>query len=133
MSNDNPRNWSRERICAEFDTNWNLSSADLARITGRTIREIETILLAQTDLLRRWVNMADNRVRVTESQTLDAETGLKCITTPCADWLELRILPSAVVFEGRLYGKTGWNSDKHVAHYRTDAQIATPIAMTYTD
>ena len=83
--------------------------------------------------MSKWAAIAAGAARIIESQTLDAETGLKCITTPCADWLELRILPSAVVFEGRLYGKTGWNSDKHVAHYRTDAQIATPIAMTYTD
>ena len=79
--------------------------------------------------MSKWAAIVTDAVRIIESQTLDAETGLKCIITPCADHQELRLLPSAVVFEGRLYGRTGWNSDRHVAYYRTDA----PIAMACAD
>ncbi len=33
-------------------------------------------------------------------------------------------LPAVVSFQGRLFGKTGWNSDRNRAYYRTDALIA---------
>lgn len=33
-------------------------------------------------------------------------------------------LPSVVVFDRRFYGRTGWNSDKRIAYYRSDAPLA---------
>jgi len=79
--------------------------------------------------MSKWAAIAAGAARIIESQTLDAETGLRCIIAPCADYQELKRLPSAVIFEGRLYGRTGWNSDRHVAYYRTDA----PVAMACAD
>ncbi len=40
---------------------------------------------------------------------------------PCGDYLAL---PDAVTFEGRLYGKSAYNSDTFRAYYRTDKRIA---------
>jgi hypothetical protein len=50
--------------------------------------------------------------------------GVKVLTTACVDYDANKNLPKVVFYENALYGKTGWNSDKHIAYYRTDAQIA---------
>jgi hypothetical protein len=36
-------------------------------------------------------------------------------------------LPMALEYEGRTYGKTGWNSDRMVCYYRDDAHIARSV------
>ena len=33
---------------------------------------------------------------------------------------ELRDMPPALEYEGKTYGRSGWNSDRNVAFYRTD-------------
>jgi len=61
---------------------------------------------------------------------LVAETlpnGVRVVTVPCADWDAVSRLPPAVAFEGREYGRTGWDSDRRVAFYRTDARLASPF------
>lgn len=35
-------------------------------------------------------------------------------------------LPDMIECNGRLYGKSCWDSDKHKAYYRTDIQYGTP-------
>lgn len=51
--------------------------------------------------------------------------GIGFIKVPCHDFAEFRRLPAAINFEGKAYGKSGWNSDHNVAYYRTDKPFAT--------
>ena len=39
-------------------------------------------------------------------------------------WDALKRLPEVVEFNGRLYGRTGWNSDTGFAYYKADHNIA---------
>lgn len=54
------------------------------------------------------------------------------------DWLQVDIdpddpygsfkkLPAAVEFQGRIYGKTAFDSDRNIASYKTDAHIARAV------
>lgn len=51
--------------------------------------------------------------------------GVKVVTTPCADYQALAALPQAIELEGARYGRTGWNSDRKIAYFRSDATFAT--------
>lgn len=62
-----------------------------------------------------------NAIRVLSCQRLPGEI---CITTACADYGEWQQLPDVVHFNGELFTKTGWNSDHHVAYYKTGGFIA---------
>jgi len=53
--------------------------------------------------------------------------GVKYLEAACADYDAYSALPQAVECDGRVYGKTGWDSDKCLAFYRTDARIAFAI------
>ena len=46
-----------------------------------------------------------------------------CLVVVCQDCNEFLRLPKAVKFEGQVYGKTGWNSDRYVAYFRNDAKV----------
>jgi hypothetical protein len=35
------------------------------------------------------------------------------------DYDSYKMLPASIVFQGRLYGKVGHNSDRHLAYYNT--------------
>lgn len=50
--------------------------------------------------------------------------GVQVVTVPCNDYSDLYRLPPAVEYKGVRYGMTGWNSDRHVAYFRTDANLA---------
>ena len=64
-------------------------------------------------------------IRVKTHETLP--DGVQVVTTDCDDYAHLRELPFALSFRGELYGRTGWNSDRNIAYYRTDA--ASGLAM----
>ena len=65
---------------------------------------------------------ASTAVRVLGRDEMD---GVSCLTVPCPeDYETFRTLPQAVTFDGRTYGLTGFNSDRHVAYYRSDAAVA---------
>jgi len=53
--------------------------------------------------------------------------GVGCLVTGCEDYDEFRALPQVVSQSGRLYGRTGWNSDRQVAYYQTNARIAMEV------
>ena len=57
-------------------------------------------------------------VRVLEVHEMD---DVKVLITRCRDYDEYMALPDAVEFEGQIFGKTGWDSDKCIACYRRDA------------
>jgi hypothetical protein len=50
--------------------------------------------------------------------------GIKVIHTTVLDYEDFKKLPKVVWYDDCLYGKTGWNSDRMCAYYRTDAQVA---------
>ena len=50
--------------------------------------------------------------------------GVQVVTVPCDDYAAVKALPVAIELGGVRYGRTGWNSDTHVAYYRNDATFA---------
>lgn len=51
--------------------------------------------------------------------------GVGVITLPLDDGFDsYKKLPRVLSYGSRLYGKTGWNSDRMVCYYRNDAPIA---------
>lgn len=48
------------------------------------------------------------------------------IETSCEDYDAYKALPAAVTFDGQVFGKKGWNSDKGRAYYGTDKLVAVP-------
>jgi hypothetical protein len=53
--------------------------------------------------------------------------GVVVLVTHCNDHGEFVSLPRFVIFDGVAYGKSGWNSDRKLAYYRTDVKRAKPI------
>jgi len=49
------------------------------------------------------------------------------LVVSCTDYDEYRALPAALRFEGQLYGRTGWNSDRGQAYYRAGHKVAFPV------
>ena len=47
--------------------------------------------------------------------------GDECLTVDCEDYAALKSLPAAVEFGGRLFARTGWNSDRCVAYFKTSS------------
>ena len=50
--------------------------------------------------------------------------GVTVLTVDMADYAHFIRSPMALRFNGRLYGRSGWNSDRHVAYYRSDVRPA---------
>jgi hypothetical protein len=50
--------------------------------------------------------------------------GVGVVMLDCFDYDAFKRTPSGLEYEGELYGRTGWNSDKHIVYYRTDAKPA---------
>lgn len=65
---------------------------------------------------------AINSIVVNSTYQMDGEHWL---VTNCADYDTWKALPAGVQFEGRRYGKTGWNSDLCTACYSTGRAFAT--------
>lgn len=62
-----------------------------------------------------------NTIQVITHYPLEGHMWLE---TPCRDYDHLATLPIAVEFNGRKYGRTGWNSDRNVAYYCTRQAFA---------
>lgn len=51
--------------------------------------------------------------------------GTICLICRCEGMYEqFCTLPDAVSFQGEIYGKTGWNSDRGQAYYKNTANVA---------
>lgn len=51
--------------------------------------------------------------------------GVRVMTLPLSNgFASYEALPSVLSYEGKRYGKTGWNSDNNIGYYRDDAKIA---------
>ena len=66
----------------------------------------------------------ENSVVVEEIETLP--NGIKIITIHC-DRKELEQTPKAILFEGKVYGRSGWNDYRNLAYYRSDIKLAFSI------
>jgi hypothetical protein len=72
-----------------------------------------------------WADKVD-AVVVLREQTDDA--GVSWIAVAGAsDWRAMKTLPQVVRYEGRVYGQTGWNSDRGEAYYSTGAKVAQAV------
>lgn len=69
-----------------------------------------------------------NGFSVIESGTLPKEnrqlTADRYFLTSCIDFDHYQALPDVAEFMGETYVKTGWNSDKYIAHYKTNVPYA---------
>ena len=50
--------------------------------------------------------------------------GTQIAETMCLDYPDFRRLPSFIRLDGIVLGKSGWNSDRQVAYYRSDVKKA---------
>lgn len=53
--------------------------------------------------------------------------GQEIISVDCEDFTEYKSLPHVVEFEGQILGKTGWNSDKNQAYYKSNILLARKV------
>ena len=53
--------------------------------------------------------------------------GVHVVSVRCADYDVFVGLPRAIEFEGRLLGLTGWNSDRHLAYYKSNVVLARSV------
>jgi hypothetical protein len=49
------------------------------------------------------------------------------LETSCPDYETFKRLPQAVSFDGQVCGKTGWNSDRGIACYKSGCPIASKV------
>ena len=59
-----------------------------------------------------------NAITVRLSETLP--DGVKVVQLDVADYVDFIRSPHAIEYDGDVYGRSGWNSDRHVVYYRTD-------------
>lgn len=65
----------------------------------------------------------ENSVFVEEVETLP--TGVKVVTINHPGTFEET--PQAILFEGKVYGRVGWNDYRKLAYYRSDIKLAFSI------
>lgn len=53
--------------------------------------------------------------------------GVHGLESECRDYLHFANLPGAVTFMGRVYTKTGWNSDRGIVCYQTNRPYARAV------
>jgi hypothetical protein len=63
-----------------------------------------------------------NAFPVKRSETLP--DGVKVVILDCAGSIEYNHSPKALEYDGELYSRTGWNSDRYESYYRTDRKVA---------
>ena len=50
--------------------------------------------------------------------------GVGVLIVSCDGYGDFKTLSRALSYNGRTYGRTGWNSDHMIAYYRSDAVVA---------
>jgi hypothetical protein len=63
-----------------------------------------------------------NAITVRQFETLPDGVGV--VTIDCADYIGFIRTPHALEYDGVVYGRSGWNSDKCCAYYRSDVKPA---------
>ena len=62
-----------------------------------------------------------NAIVVLTTQKIGGQT---VIETGCEDFDAYKALPAVVQYDGEVLGKTGWNSDRQIACYKTRVRVA---------
>ena len=65
----------------------------------------------------------ENSVIVNTIETLP--TGVKVLTIDYNG--DYKQIPKAILFEGKVYGNSGWDSDRMTAYFRSDIKLAFSI------
>jgi hypothetical protein len=59
--------------------------------------------------------------------------GTTCLKVRCTGFEHFMQLPAAVMYDDRIFGKTGWNSDRGEAYYRDDQKVAfVPVGIRHS-
>ena len=64
----------------------------------------------------------ENAITVRSAATLP--DGVKIVELDVADYVDFIRKPQAIEYDGEIYGRSGWNSDRHVAYYRSNVKPA---------
>jgi hypothetical protein len=64
----------------------------------------------------------ENAITIRSTETLP--DGVKVVQLDVADYIDFIRKPHAIEYDGEIYGRSGWNSDRHVAYYRSDVKPA---------
>ncbi len=68
--------------------------------------------------------VVEGAIVITAHHVIDGEV---VIETTCRDYDHYKSLPDVVSFEGTVCGKTGWNSDREYACYKSGAKVAMKV------
>ena len=53
--------------------------------------------------------------------------GTRCLMVAVTDYADYKKTPAAVEYQGRVYGRTGWNSDRMVAYFKSDREFGQKV------
>lgn len=71
-----------------------------------------------------WAYTSPTSFLLSEIQEVDGET---ILIGDCADFEAYGNLPKVLLWEGKLYSLTGWNSDTSRAYWKVTQRVAIPI------
>jgi len=69
-----------------------------------------------------------NAITIRSAQTLP--DGVQVVQLDVADYMDFIRSPHAIEYDGQVYGRSGWNSDRHVVYYRSDVLPAIALAAS---
>jgi hypothetical protein len=58
------------------------------------------------------------------------QDGITWASTNCRDYDVFAALPQTVMLNGKRLGKSGWNSDRGIAYYKSNSTFLIPIPST---
>jgi hypothetical protein len=80
------------------------------------------------EVMKNKVTAIENTLQVIECAQDPDNSNVWWLVVPCVGGYDtMKHLPAGVVYGGREYGKTGWNSDKDVAYYSTSKSFARKV------
>jgi len=68
--------------------------------------------------MRMLAKPIQDAIAIKEACTLP--DGVKLVTIDVADYAGFARSPHAIEYDGELYGRSGWNSDRYEVYYRSD-------------
>ncbi len=68
-----------------------------------------------------YATIVNNKIKITALHNIE---GMMVIETSCSDYEKYRSLPDLIEYNGVLFGKTGWSSDKEYACYKSNPIVA---------
>ena len=71
------------------------------------------------------MNATEIKKQVSVKEVCTLPDGVKLLTIGLYD--DYLQMPTALEYEGVVYGRTGWNSDKHEVYYKDNKKTATIV------